>query len=155
MLFTPDERRALITLGGLLTLGLCVRLLAPGAPSPEGGGDSLLVVLAAERPQTGHSDAAPPPPGLIEEGKVRVNEASRSDLTFLPRIGPVLAQRIIEDRERNGPFLAVGDLTRVKGIGPSTVRKLAPFVSCRLPQGSAQPDCTAIVRNATMPMRPR
>ena len=47
MLFTPDERRALITLGGLLTLGLAVRLLAPGPPPPEGGGDSLLVVIAA------------------------------------------------------------------------------------------------------------
>jgi competence ComEA-like helix-hairpin-helix protein len=154
VLFTPDERRALITLGGLLTLGLCVRLLAPAAPPPEGGGDSLLVVLAAEGPNTSPSDVAAPPPGLVDEGRVRINEAGPSDLTFLPRIGPVLAERIIEDRERNGPFQTASDLTRVKGIGPSTVRQLAPFVSCGQHSGSAQPDCTAIVRNATTPVQP-
>ena len=147
MLFTPDERRALITLGGLLTLGLCVRLLAPGAPPPKGGGDSLLVVLAADG-VSAEPTGSPPPPGLIQEGKVRINVASRSDLTFLPRIGPVLADRIIEDRERNGPFRAVGDLARVKGIGPSTVRKLAPFVSCSLESGRAQADSAAIVQDA-------
>jgi competence ComEA-like helix-hairpin-helix protein len=147
VLFTPDERRALITVGGLLTLGLCVRLIAPGAPPPEGGADSLLVVLAAEGTKSAPA-GGPPPAGLIEEGRIRVNEASQSDLTFLPRIGPVLAQRIIEDRDRNGPFLAVGDLARVKGIGPNTVRRLAPFVSCSLGSGRAHADCTAIVQDA-------
>jgi competence ComEA-like helix-hairpin-helix protein len=151
VLFTPDERRALITIGGLLTLGLCVRLLAPGSPPPGGGADSLLVVLSSGGAPA-DTTGSPPPPGLLEEGKVWVNEASRSDLTFLPRIGPVLADRIIEERERNGPFRTVADLARVKGIGPSTVRRLAPFVSCSLRSGSAQAGSTAIVRDAMSPI---
>ena len=150
MLFTPDERRALLTVGGLLTLGLCVRVLAPGPPPPEGGGDSLLVVLAMKTMEV-ESSSAPPPPGLIEEGKVRINEAGLSDLVSLPRIGPALAQRIIDDRARNGPFRSVDDLARVKGIGPKMVRQLAPFVSCRL---AVEADCTANVQNAVLPAPP-
>jgi competence protein ComEA len=40
----------------------------------------------------------------------------------LPGVGPVLARRIIADREQRGPFGSIANLRRVKGIGPRSPR---------------------------------
>jgi len=47
---------------------------------------------------------------------------------MLPGIGPALAARIIEDREKAGAYRSVEDLDRVKGIGPRTIEKLRELV---------------------------
>ena len=64
----------------------------------------------------------PPPP-------VNVNRASLDELERLPRVGPALAKRIVEWRERHGPFQGLDDLRHVRGIGPSTVRLLDSLVT--------------------------
>lgn len=56
------------------------------------------------------------------------NSASPARMTLLPRIGPVLALRIVEERESNGPFRSASDLARVRGIGPKTVERIAPML---------------------------
>lgn len=38
-------------------------------------------------------------------------------------VGPKLAQAIVEYRAKNGPFRSVDDLTKIKGVGKSTVEK--------------------------------
>lgn len=58
------------------------------------------------------------------EGRININTATRDELTTLPRIGPKTADRIVTDRETNGPFRDVTDLTRVKGIGPKTLIRI-------------------------------
>jgi len=58
-------------------------------------------------------------------GKVNINTAGKEALEALSGIGPSMAVRILEDREANGPFHSVSDLTRVKGLGGATVKKLA------------------------------
>ena len=63
------------------------------------------------------------------EGKINVNEASVEQLALLPRIGPVVAQRIVEFREENGSFKAVEDLMLVRGIGEKTFERLAPYIA--------------------------
>ena len=141
MLFTPDERRALLAVTGLLCLGLGVRVIAPGPIPPAGGGDSLLVVMATE------ADKKPeaPPRGLIEEGRVRVNQAELPSLEALPGIGPAMARRIIEERHLHGPFRSLRDLERVRGIGPRTAQRLAPHLSFEIDAA----DCTAVPQGAT------
>ena len=62
---------------------------------------------------------------------VNVNTASLADLEALPRIGPVLAERIFVYRENNGPFVRVEDLGQVKGIGAKTIERLRPYVSVK------------------------
>ena len=62
-------------------------------------------------------------------GPVDLNAATAPDLDALPGIGPVLAQRIVEHRERNGPFRSVEQLDDVPGIGPATYAELAELVA--------------------------
>jgi len=53
----------------------------------------------------------------IPEGKINLNQASPADLAFLPGIGPVLAQRVINYREKVGGFKSLSQLKEVPGIG--------------------------------------
>ena len=57
---------------------------------------------------------------LIAGEKINLNTATLEELTKLKRIGPVYAQRIIDYREKHGPFERIEDLMKVKGIGPKT-----------------------------------
>jgi len=55
-----------------------------------------------------------------EAEKININKASAVELTQLKRIGPKLSQRIVEYREKHGPFERPDDIMLVKGIGPKT-----------------------------------
>ena len=57
---------------------------------------------------------------LIAGEKINLNTATLEELTKLQRIGPVYAQRIIDYREKHGPFERIEDLMKVKGIGQKT-----------------------------------
>ncbi|MBS1109459.1 MAG: competence protein ComEA helix-hairpin-helix repeat protein [Anaeromyxobacteraceae bacterium] len=66
-------------------------------------------------------------------GQVNVNTASVQELQRLPRVGPALAQRIVEFRTANGPFKSPDELTRVKGIGEKSIVNLKPYVTVNGP----------------------
>jgi competence protein ComEA len=75
--------------------------------------------------------------GLIEidraapqviEFRVDVNRADWPELTLLPEVGETLARRIVESREREGPYLDHQDLLRVNGIGPRTLESIRPYL---------------------------
>ncbi len=51
---------------------------------------------------------------------INVNTAGLAELDTLPRIGPVLAARIVAHRQTAGPFAIKQDLMDVRGIGRST-----------------------------------
>ena len=55
-----------------------------------------------------------------EAEKININKASAVELTQLKRIGPKLSERIVEYREKQGPFERPEDIMQVKGIGPKT-----------------------------------
>lgn len=55
------------------------------------------------------------------EGPVSINTAPAAELEELPGVGPVLAARIVADREANGPFASLDDAQRVSGVGPALV----------------------------------
>jgi competence ComEA-like helix-hairpin-helix protein len=68
--------------------------------------------------------AQTPPPALPTPVQlVRVNYAGLEELQQLHGVGPVLAERIISDRQVNGQYHGPQDLLRVKGIGEKTVQK--------------------------------
>lgn len=60
---------------------------------------------------------------------VNINAATVRELQSLPGIGQVTADRIIVYRTENGPFDAVGDLVKVKGIGKKTLEKIRELVA--------------------------
>ncbi|HWM91422.1 MAG TPA: helix-hairpin-helix domain-containing protein [Thermoanaerobaculia bacterium] len=70
-------------------------------------------------------------PTLAAEARrvVNVNTADASQLALLPRVGPSVAQRIIDFRKENGPFKSVEDLMLVQGIGEKTYQLLKPYIA--------------------------
>ena len=75
-------------------------------------------------------------PGLAAEGKpegggkkVNINSADAGQLALLPRVGPAVAQRIVDFRKENGPFKSPEDLMLVQGIGEKTYQLIKPYVA--------------------------
>ena len=64
---------------------------------------------------------------------ININMASAEQLESLPGIGPVLARRIVEWRERVGPFERVDDLVEVPGVGPRVLERLRGRVAAATP----------------------
>jgi competence protein ComEA len=59
---------------------------------------------------------------------VNLNTATAADLDTLPRIGPAMAQRILDYREAEGRFASIEDLRNVTGIGEKTFAALKDLV---------------------------
>jgi len=76
-----------------------------------------------ESAPTRTSTSKKPVPG----GPVNLNQASAAELQRLPGIGPTLAQRIVDQRQRQ-PFTSVEDLRKVGGIGVKKLEQLRPLV---------------------------
>ncbi|WFE29807.1 ComEA family DNA-binding protein [Solwaraspora sp. WMMD791] len=94
-------------------------LVAVGATPPPG------VVLDPGVPGGGgHSGTGSSAGG----GKVNLNSATLQQLETLPGVGPVLAQRIVDHRERVGGFGTVADLREVSGIGDARFEQLRDLV---------------------------
>lgn len=60
---------------------------------------------------------------------VNINTADTEALMLLPRIGPSVAQRIVEFREKNGRFKSTEDLMLVRGVGEKTFELIKPHVA--------------------------
>ncbi|GAA4171770.1 helix-hairpin-helix domain-containing protein [Gryllotalpicola koreensis] len=75
----------------------------------------------------GSAGGTTPAPGA----KVDLNSATPEQLETLPRVGPAMAQRIIDWRTQNGRFASVDDLKNVSGIGDKTFEQLKDLVVVR------------------------
>lgn len=104
--FTALANTALVNLAGILRDGDQVHVPAIESYSVDG--------------------ALPTPSG---GALVRINSASQEELESLPRVGPAMAQRLIEYREQVGPFSSLADLDQVSGIGPSTLDVLEDLIA--------------------------
>ena len=102
----PEADPASVNLAAVVTDGQQVAVGVPAAPG-------------AAAP----ADAAAAPAGPLD-----LNTAGVAELDTLPGIGPVLAQRIVDHRTREGPFTSVDQLDDVPGIGPSIAAELAGLV---------------------------
>jgi competence protein ComEA len=136
--FTPQEKKAvlLLTLTVLVGTGVLVykKYNPEFAPelltgdytrrsytaSPSSADDTQAV--GAESTSVATSAALPP-------AKLNLNTASFEDLERLPRIGPVIAKRIIDFRHLKGGFASADELIQVQGIGPKTYSALKELVT--------------------------
>lgn len=60
--------------------------------------------------------------------RIDLNTAGVEELGTLPRVGPVLAQRIVDWRKQHGRFKTVEELDAVDGVGPKLLEALLPLV---------------------------
>lgn len=60
---------------------------------------------------------------------INVNQATLEELEKLPGIGRTIAKRIVEYREKNGPFKGPSDLLKVKGIGEKKLEKIRGMIT--------------------------
>jgi competence protein ComEA len=107
----PDADPGSVNLAAVVADGQQIAVGVPGTSGPAPGGGAT----------------ASPAPG--SGGLVDLNAAGAADLDALPGIGPVLAQRIVDFRTRNGPFTSVDQLDDVPGIGPAIFAQLTSLVT--------------------------
>lgn len=101
--------------------------------------DGEQIVVPTQDEWEAASAAAPIPSGSTAQGsgsvgsaavgRVDLNSATAADLDALPGVGPSTAEKIIADRDANGPFAAPEDLMRVSGIGPKKFEALKELIS--------------------------
>ncbi len=122
-----NDRRAALVLLCVAVVGAGVRWVALG---PEAPGAIGYAPAGTERPtlDSVEARAARLARPLGRDERINVDLAAAEELIRLPRIGPALATRIVEDRTESGPFGSLDELGRVSGIGPSTLRTIERHV---------------------------
>lgn len=85
----------------------------------------MALTIAGWQPVYGQSNSANARPAAVQ---VDLNTASPADLESLPGIGPAMAARIVEYRERNGGFRRIEDLMNIQGIGEKRFLELKPQI---------------------------
>lgn len=137
MSLNRDETRAAAFIAGLLLVSGAVRWLdrpepvridARGVDVAALETESRKLAAGAASPSSGRSNGTAPGKVGASGGRLDLNRATAADLERLPRVGPVLAERIVALRDSLGGFRDVADLDRVRGIGPAMLERLTPLV---------------------------
>lgn len=114
-----DERRAVLLLALVAAAGGVVRVAR--APTRPPGVSVLAPELRGSDParqasRSRRAEVLSRP--LLPGEKVDVDQAAADELARLPRVGPKLARRIVDERDAHGPFGSLEGLGRVPGVGP-------------------------------------
>jgi|GEM_PF-1545443 len=120
--FTPFERKALWILSFLLISGTSFRMYQ----NHQINNTLELIPISKLNTQTGDEMQLSEPKETVFP--LNINKAIQTDLELLPGIGPVKALAIIDHIRANGRFQDIKDILKVKGIGPSTLKKIENFI---------------------------
>lgn len=140
----PRERRALALIGTLAIAGHLIR----AARSSDGSTASARLVATGlpasgdPRHQLAVAESLARPLGAAE--RIDVDRASEAELERLPGVGAALAARIVADRRDRGAFGGGEGLSRVAGVGPATLARLAPHLSFSGRPADAGQDASAL-----------
>lgn len=89
-------------------------------------------VPSREEVETGRVPAATQPSGGSQSAGsaagVDINSAGPAELEALPGVGPATAEKIVADREANGPFASPEDIMRVPGIGEKKFESMRELI---------------------------
>jgi len=90
----------------------------PDAPAPP----------RAVPPPRARAPATPPVP-IADPRPLDLNRASAEEISRLPGVGPSLARRIVEERDRRGRFESADGLRGILGMGPKKLAALREHVT--------------------------
>ncbi|WP_193106842.1 ComEA family DNA-binding protein [Brachybacterium sp. FME24] len=116
---TADGELSAVNLARTVTDGEQIHVPRPGEEPPAAVSAPS---GAGEGEDGGGADSSDA--GSSAGGHIDLNTATATDLEQLPGVGPAIAQRILEHREKNGPFTSVDGLLEVSGIGPATLEEI-------------------------------
>ena len=83
-----------------------------------------LAMCLAVQPLIAQTSAPAPDPKAAKGPVVNLNTATAAELETLPGVGPKVAARIIDYRQKKGPFKKIEELMNVQGIGEKSFLKL-------------------------------
>lgn len=80
-------------------------------------------------PTNSHCEEMPAAAPIADEDyRLNVNTATKVQLMELPGIGDVLAQRIIDYRDENGPYRSLEELLNVSGVGMQKLKDMQHLI---------------------------
>ena len=153
MLYSRAQLRVLLVLAAILLVGLGVREWRAGFPDIAlrlerfDHEESLAPLVASPRGESGPAPSDTPakgtrasgstsrpearesPPPIADPRPLDLNRATVAELARLPGVGPGLAQRILEERERRGRFDSPDALRQIMGVGPKKLAALRDLVT--------------------------
>ena len=91
----------------------------------------VLVLIIFSLNQVGFTQATAPAKETGKSVVVNINSAGQGDLERLPGIGPSLAKKILDFRQKNGQFKTPNDLMAVPGIGEKKFEQLKNLITVK------------------------
>jgi DNA uptake protein ComE-like DNA-binding protein len=148
---SASERKALAVVTAIAALGIVARVVKAREARPQATAvemlalDSQIARVRAARAGSKSGTSKARSRSRVSESRttrqasqftsdsarvlVDLDTAGLATIEGLPWIGPSLAARIVESRDRCGPFGSMEALTRVYGIGEGMSKRLAPYVT--------------------------
>ncbi len=146
MYLTQSEKRTIIIIVSVILIAAGIQIFTASSIAPPSidysESDSLFSRLSHIRPEISKNQLIPK--RISNEGRskiiqsdpvkknenllLNINRATKQEFTQLPRIGPAIAERIINYRVSHGLFKSISDLQKIKGIGPKTFKKIKPYL---------------------------
>jgi competence protein ComEA len=111
-----------------------------------------VVAIAVGLAIVSHAQTAPPKAEALAQSSsavrkparpavvVNLNTATPAELELLPGIGAKTAARIIDYRQKKGPFKKIEEIMNVQGIGEKSFLKLKPQLTVATKADTTRPD---------------
>jgi competence protein ComEA len=95
---------------------------------------AMLAIALGGTAAIAQSKATTPKATATATAPVNLNTATAEQLATIPGVGPKMAERIIEYRQKNGGFKRVEDLMNVSGVGEKSFLKMKPLITVTAPK---------------------
>jgi competence protein ComEA len=96
---------------------------------------AAIAAIALSAPSLSAQSKVPAPkPTATAAAPVNLNTATAEQLATIPGVGPKMAERILDYRQKNGGFKKVEDLMNVSGVGEKSFLKMKPLIAVTAPK---------------------